>query len=215
MLDAQDPVDHSAVLFLFTPSSNTPQVRELAIELTSSRASEARAVEEVGRLKTLHSQVKGGSMGVCSARLATCRSVHAQRPCTVLSHLLLKNPVFGVTCISQVKGALQGAYSQNQELAKQIKELESLCSAQQSSLEEAEERYRGLADTHDALRHTNLQAKAQLVTAQAQVRGAGLMGLYGVTGAPMPWQVLRQGAADQVPNGHSSTCISKRVRLFM
>jgi chromosome segregation ATPase len=70
---------------------------------------------------------------------------------------------------AQVKGALEGAYGQNQELSKQIQELERLCAAQQNSLEEGEERYRKLADGHDALRHAGLQAKAQLVTAQAQV----------------------------------------------
>lgn len=48
-----------------------------------------------------------------------------------------------------------------------------LCGSQQGSLEEGEERYRALADTHDALRHAGLQAKAQLVTVQAQVRARG------------------------------------------
>lgn len=52
----------------------------------------------------------------------------------------------------------------------QIQELEALCGAQQNSLEEAEERFRALSDAHDALRHQALTAKAQLVTAQAQVR---------------------------------------------
>ena len=47
----------------------------------------------------------------------------------------------------------------------------SLCTSQHSKLEEADERYRTLADAHDALRHSALNAKAQLVTAQAQVRG--------------------------------------------
>jgi hypothetical protein len=50
----------------------------------------------------------------------------------------------------------------------QIRELEGLCAAQQASLEEAEERYRSLADSRDSLRHASLQAKAQLVTTQAQ-----------------------------------------------
>jgi adenine-specific DNA methylase len=52
----------------------------------------------------------------------------------------------------------------------QVKELEELCGAQQNSLEEAEERYRRLQQEHDELHHTALAAKAQLVTAQAQVR---------------------------------------------
>lgn len=56
----------------------------------------------------------------------------------------------------------------------QVKELEELCGAQQNSLEEAEERHRMLQQEHDALHHTALAAKAQLVTAQAQVRGAFL-----------------------------------------
>ncbi|KAI8468966.1 MAG: hypothetical protein J3K34DRAFT_292723 [Monoraphidium minutum] len=106
------------------------QLRERTLELTTTRADATKAEEEVARLKTLH---------------------------------------------SQVKGALQGAYSQNQDLTKQISEVESLCGAQQASLEEAEERYRALADEQDALRHAGLTAKAQLVTAQAQVselRGA-------------------------------------------
>lgn len=75
--------------------------------------------------------------------------------------------------LPQVKGALEGAYTQNQELSKQIGELEALCADQQTSLEEGEERYRRLADTHDALRHAGLQAKAQLITAQSQVRRWG------------------------------------------
>ena len=53
----------------------------------------------------------------------------------------------------------------------QIGDLESMCTSQHSKLEEADERYRTLADAHDALRHSALNAKAQLVTAQAQVRG--------------------------------------------
>lgn len=53
--------------------------------------------------------------------------------------------------------------------APQVKELEELCGAQQNSLEESEERYRGLQQEHDELHHTALAAKAQLVTAQAQV----------------------------------------------
>jgi len=100
-------------------------VRELAIELTSTRSTATKAEEEVARLRELH---------------------------------------------AQVKGALQGAYSQNQDLNKQVQELEALCAAQQNSLEEGEERFRTLSDSHDALRHAGLQAKAQLVTAQAQVR---------------------------------------------
>jgi chromosome segregation ATPase len=56
---------------------------------------------------------------------------------------------------------------------RQIAELESLCAAQQSSLEEAEERLRRLADSRDSLRHASLQTKAQLVTAQAQVGKGG------------------------------------------
>ena len=54
-----------------------------------------------------------------------------------------------------------------------MSELETLCAAQQGSLEEGEERFRSLSDSHDALRHANLQAKAQLVTAQAQVGPGG------------------------------------------
>ena len=54
----------------------------------------------------------------------------------------------------------------------QIGELEALCAEQQNSLEEAEERHRAVADAHDALRHAGLQAKAQLITAQTQARGA-------------------------------------------
>jgi phage shock protein A len=52
----------------------------------------------------------------------------------------------------------------------QVKALEELCTAQQNSLEESEEKYRKLTESHDALHHCNLQYKAQLVTAQAQVR---------------------------------------------
>lgn len=52
----------------------------------------------------------------------------------------------------------------------QVKELEELCGAQQNSLEEAEEKFRVLQQEHDALHHAALAAKAQLVTAQAQVR---------------------------------------------
>jgi hypothetical protein len=50
-----------------------------------------------------------------------------------------------------------------------MRELEELCSAQQNSLEEGEERFRGLQQEQDKLRHAALQSKAQLVTAQAQV----------------------------------------------
>jgi hypothetical protein len=53
----------------------------------------------------------------------------------------------------------------------QVKELDELCSAQQNSLEEAEERFRGMQQEQDQLHHTALASKAQLVTAQAQVRG--------------------------------------------
>lgn len=56
----------------------------------------------------------------------------------------------------------------------QAKELEDLAAAQQNSLEEAEERYRDLQQEHDELHHTALAAKAQLVTAQAQVCTGGL-----------------------------------------
>lgn len=51
----------------------------------------------------------------------------------------------------------------------QVKELEELCAAQQNSLEEGEEKFRALQDEQDQLHHTALAAKAQLVTAQAQV----------------------------------------------
>jgi hypothetical protein len=51
-----------------------------------------------------------------------------------------------------------------------MKDLEELCTAQQNSLEEGEEKYRALQDEQDQLHHTALAAKAQLVTAQAQVR---------------------------------------------
>ncbi|WIA41488.1 hypothetical protein OEZ86_008863 [Tetradesmus obliquus] len=72
----------------------------------------------------------------------------------------------------QVKAALQESYSREQALMKQVKELEELCGAQQNSLEESEERYRGLQQEHDELHHTALAAKAQLVTAQAQLAEA-------------------------------------------
>jgi hypothetical protein len=52
----------------------------------------------------------------------------------------------------------------------QVKDLEELCAAQQNSLEEGEEKFRALQDEQDQLHHTALAAKAQLVTAQAQVR---------------------------------------------
>lgn len=52
----------------------------------------------------------------------------------------------------------------------QVKELEELCAAQQNSLEEGEEKFRALQDEQDQLHHAALAAKAQLVTAQAQVR---------------------------------------------
>lgn len=51
----------------------------------------------------------------------------------------------------------------------QAKELEELAAAQQNSLEEAEERHRDMQQAHDKLHHAALAAKAQLVTAQAQV----------------------------------------------
>lgn len=51
----------------------------------------------------------------------------------------------------------------------QTKELEELAGAQQNSLEEAEERYRDMQREQDELHHSALAAKAQLVTAQAQV----------------------------------------------
>lgn len=51
----------------------------------------------------------------------------------------------------------------------QAKELEELCAAQQNSLEEGEEKFRALQDEQDQLHHAALAAKAQLVTAQAQV----------------------------------------------
>jgi hypothetical protein len=66
----------------------------------------------------------------------------------------------------------------------QVKELEELCGAQQNSLEESEERYRGLQQEHDELHHTALAAKAQLVTAQAQVgaqQGAARLPLQAVS----------------------------------
>lgn len=53
----------------------------------------------------------------------------------------------------------------------QVKDLEELCAAQQNSLEEGEEKFRALQDEQDQLHHTALAAKAQLVTAQAQVCG--------------------------------------------
>lgn len=55
-------------------------------------------------------------------------------------------------------------------IARQAKELEELCAAQQNSLEEGEEKFRALQDEQDQLHHAALAAKAQLVTAQAQVR---------------------------------------------
>eukprot|EP00775_Hariotina_reticulata_P000239 gene239-444_t len=69
----------------------------------------------------------------------------------------------------QVKSALQDTYVSQQELRKQMRELEELCSAQQNSLEEGEERFRALQQEQDKLRHAALQSKAQLVTAQAQL----------------------------------------------
>jgi len=55
----------------------------------------------------------------------------------------------------------------------QTKELEELCAAQQNSLEEGEEKFRALQNEQDQLHHAALAAKAQLVTAQAQVGTGG------------------------------------------
>jgi hypothetical protein len=166
-----------------------PQLRDLGHELGLSRAAVNQAADEVARLKALHGQVKGAleaaysdnqehAKQVCGAGAsdwnASGASWHA-RPCIQSNALRAERHIQSLdlarSCEERPGNHKDPCpWALFPSPSPQIAELESLCAAQQSSLEESEERLRRLADSRDTLRHASLQTKAQLVTAQAQVR---------------------------------------------